>query len=201
VVEKPTAPATRGFGGVVTFYGAEQNEPVRVNGNLTIYAYDDLAATGDDSTPDRKYVFTPEQLEKHYGKGPAGSSYHVWIPWDEAGGPRQEVGLIVRFDPVDGKAILGKPTHAVLPGPKDERDRLFASRAQLTPVIPVSHLAAVPSVAGASPATGDAKTSPTPARQTQVTTLDLPGRDVAHHAVSAANAPSPGGATPGSQEQ
>lgn len=186
VLETPGSRTTRGFGGIVTFYGADQTKPIRVHGSLSVYAYDDLSPTTDDSTPDRKYVFTPEQLDKHYGKGPTGASYHIWIPWDEAGGPRQEVGLIVRFDPEEGKPVIGKPTHAVLPGPKDERDRLWASRSNLTPVSPQT-------IASGGRTPDAAKSSSAPASQVEVTTLNLPSRGMASRAnLTPAKAPMPG---------
>ena len=114
VLEKEASRATRGFGGMVTFYKEDQKKPVRVDGQLTVYAYENLSHEHDDSTPDRKYIFKAEQLKTHYGEGTLGPSYSIWIPWDEAGGPRREIGLIVRFDPKEGKTVMGKPAHNVL---------------------------------------------------------------------------------------
>ena len=116
VMEKEASRPTRGFGGMVTFYGEDKKKPVRVDGQFTIYAYENLSHEHDDSTPDRKYIFKPEQMQTHYGEGPLGPSYSIWIPWDEAGGPRQEIGLIVRFDSVKGTSVMGKPTHNILEG-------------------------------------------------------------------------------------
>jgi len=166
-LEKATAPATRGFGGVVTFYGTDQSKPVRVSGELTVYAYDELSHKPDNAAPDRKYVFTKEQLEKHLGNGPAGPAYHIWIPWDEIGGPRREVCLILRFDPADGKAVVDKPTHAVLPGSKDDRDRLWASRTS-QPTCTTTTAAAPPVT---SPGGGQRAAA---APRMQTTTLTLP---------------------------
>ena len=123
VLEKEASRATRGFGGMVTFSGKDKKKPVRVDGQLTVYAYENLSHECDDSTPDRKYIFTAEQLKTHYGEGAVGPSYSIWIPWDEAGGPRREIGLIVRFDPVEGKSVMGKPTHNVLAGAKIAKSR------------------------------------------------------------------------------
>ena len=122
VLEKEASRATRGFGGMVTFQGKDQKKPVRVDGQLTVYAYENLSHEHDDTTPERKYVFTAEQLKTHYGEGPLGPSYSIWIPWDEVGGPRREIGLIVRFDPVEGKTVMGKPAHNVLKGAKIAKD-------------------------------------------------------------------------------
>ncbi|MBN2292002.1 MAG: hypothetical protein JXM70_06220 [Pirellulales bacterium] len=118
MIDKEGSRPTRGFGGMVTFYDKDKKKPVRVDGQLTIYAYENLSYEQDGSTPDRKYIFKPEQLEKHYGEGPVGPSYSIWIPWDEADGERKEIGLIMRFDSAKGKTVMGKPTHNVLTGTK-----------------------------------------------------------------------------------
>ncbi len=123
LLEKEASRPTRGFGGMVTFYGKDQKRPVRVDGQLTVYAYENVSHDHDDSTPDRKYIFTAEQLKTHYGEGDLGPSYSIWIPWDEAGGPRQEIGLIVRFDSVEEKTVMGKPTHNILAGAKITKNR------------------------------------------------------------------------------
>jgi hypothetical protein len=45
-----------------------------------------------------------------------GASYSFWLPWDEAGGPKTEVGLICRFEPKGGAVVTGEQTHHLLPG-------------------------------------------------------------------------------------
>lgn len=106
----------RGFGGRVMFYAAEGGKPIKVRGTLVVYAFDETGRDTEHVRPDRKYVFTPEQFEKHYSKSALGHSYSVWLPWDEAGGPRREISLLVRFTPIDGAAIVGDLSKHNLPG-------------------------------------------------------------------------------------
>lgn len=106
----------RGFGGRVMFYAAEGGKPIKVRGTLVVYAFDETGRDTEHVRPDRKYVFTPEQFEQHYSKSALGHSYSVWLPWDEAGGPRREISLLVRFTPVDGAAIVGDLSKHNLPG-------------------------------------------------------------------------------------
>jgi hypothetical protein len=128
VLEKEGSRATRGFGGVLTFYAENRKRAGRVDGTVTVYAYDNVDGQ-ENPTPTRKYVFKPEHLAKHYdGEQPAGPSYHVWIPWDEAGNPQRNIDLIVRFDPTEGKPVFGKSTHAVLPGPAATQERVWTRR-------------------------------------------------------------------------
>lgn len=116
VLETQGQPATRGFGGLVTFHGADQKRPIRVEGQLTVYAYEETSRRSGGAAPDRKYVFTPEQFAKHYGNGSLGPSYSIWIPWDKIGGERRDISLVTRFDAVDGGVVMSKPTRVVLPG-------------------------------------------------------------------------------------
>ncbi len=117
VLQAPGATPTRGFGGLVTFYGADRNTPIRVDGHLTVYAYKDTAGASEKVAADVKYVFPAEQLAGHYGESKLGHTYSIWIPWDSAGGPRQELTLTACFQPVDGEMVLGTPARVVLQGP------------------------------------------------------------------------------------
>lgn len=111
-------PSMRGFGGRLMFYDSARGKPVKVAGTLVIYAFDEARADDDNPRPDRKYAFTPEQFEKHYSKCELGHSYSFWVPWDEVGGETKEVGLICRFTPVEGGAVVSEQVRQLLPGTK-----------------------------------------------------------------------------------
>ncbi len=119
----------RGFGGRVMFYAKGSEEPVVVDGTLTVYAFDDsrrpsqsdpetrgAGAETDHQSPDKKYVFTREQLPKHYSKSELGHSYSFWIPWDEVGGEQKQITLIGRYVDTTGKVVMSQPCHQTLPG-------------------------------------------------------------------------------------
>jgi hypothetical protein len=108
--------ATRGFGGRLMFYGAQENQPIKVAGTLTIYAFDETQRDPANVVPDRKFVFTNEQFAKHYSKSPLGHSYSVWLPWDQAGGEQREISLIVRFTPTKGGVVASDQSKQLLPG-------------------------------------------------------------------------------------
>lgn len=136
ILQQPGAPATRGFGARLMFYGPKQDKPIRVDGTLTVYAFDELRHNPAERKPDRKYVFTREQFASHYSRSKLGDSYSIWIPWDKAGSPQQQVSLIVRFDPVDGPAIVGSQTKLTLPGessPASDPPAALAQRDRPTP--------------------------------------------------------------------
>jgi hypothetical protein len=116
VLYQPNQTPLRGFGGRLIFYGKDKPEPIKVEGTLTVYAFDETDRDPNNMKPDRKYVFTKEQLPAHYSKSNLGHSYSVWIPWDEAGGPQKEISLIARFTPDKGGVVVGEQTKHILPG-------------------------------------------------------------------------------------
>ena len=113
-------PVTRGFAGRLLFYAEDGTKPVKVDGTLVVYAFDEEGRKPENVKPDRKFVFTPEQLATHYEKSPLGHAYLVWLPWDVDGGPRKEVSLIVRFLPTGGGMAMSEQGRQYLPGPVSE---------------------------------------------------------------------------------
>ena len=116
VLYQPNQVPTRGFGGRILFYNGEKPEPVKVDGTLTVYLFDETNRDPNNLKPDRKYVFTKEQLPSHYSKSKLGHSYSVWLPWDDVGGPQKEVSIIARFTPDKGGVVIGEQNKQMLPG-------------------------------------------------------------------------------------
>ncbi|MFO0899615.1 MAG: hypothetical protein U0836_19480 [Pirellulales bacterium] len=106
----------RGFGGRLFFHKDEKGDPVKVKGTLEVYAFDEAGRRPSDSRPTRKFVFSPEQFQKHYSKSELGPSYSVFIPWDELGGPQQQLTLITRFIPEGAPLVISEPSKQSLPG-------------------------------------------------------------------------------------
>ena len=125
VLTQAGRPPIRGFGGRLMFYEGKKEEPIKVEGTLVVYAFDETDRDANNARPDRKYVFTPQQLPLHYSKSKIGHSYSVWLPWDEVGGMQKEITLIVRFEPKEGSVAISDPCRQLLPG------RIAAAQAQL----------------------------------------------------------------------
>ncbi len=120
VYETNGVPRTRGFGGRVYFFDAE-DRPIKVDGDLVVYGYDDTVTKGGHTSPDRKYVFKREDLQSHFSQTDIGPSYSIWIPWDDVGGERMEVSLVTAFSNGDAKVVCkGTMDRVVLPGRKNE---------------------------------------------------------------------------------
>jgi hypothetical protein len=116
VLTKPAQNPQRGFGGRIMFYGEDGEEPILVDGQLVVYAFDETGREPTNNKPTRRYVFPPEQMKLHMSKSDVGASYSFWLPWDEVGGPKTEVSLICRFEPKGGSIVTGEQTRHLLPG-------------------------------------------------------------------------------------
>ena len=116
VLNRVGQPPTRGFGGRLYFYDAN-NKPIPVEGQLVVFAYNDSKPGANHTTPDAKYAFTPEQFTTHYSATDLGASYSIWIPWDPVGNPQMEVSLVPIFTSSSGQLVFGQSSHCLLAGP------------------------------------------------------------------------------------
>lgn len=113
---KPNQPPTRGFGGRLMFYGRDPDKPIKVDGSLVVYAFDESGPNPHHVKPDRKYVFPRDVFDKHYSESGVGHSYSFWVPWDAISGYQKEISLLVRFLPANGPEVIGEQTKHILPG-------------------------------------------------------------------------------------
>jgi hypothetical protein len=123
VLYQPGQKPKRGFGGRLMFYDNKDKEPIKVEGVLVVYAFEEEPKEPNKVKPDRKYVFTKEQFAKHYSKSNLGHSYSVWVPWDDVGGAQKEISMIARFIPAGGDPVVGDQAKHVLPGTTTELAR------------------------------------------------------------------------------
>ena len=185
VMNQPGLPGVRGFGARVMFYDQHHKTPVAVAGRFTVYAYDD---TDDDessqTSADRKFVFTAEQLHDHYSKSGLGHSYSFWIPWDEVGGPQHTITLVCRFESLQGGLVASEPAKQLLPGVPAPKAAQVAARSTanaggaLQDMAPENQAASHREVsvvrAASHGAAADFVGQPGPKRHMTTTTIDLP---------------------------
>ena len=107
-------PPMRGFGGRVFFYNNEMTA-VPVEGDLTIHGFIGQE-TEHVSSAEKKFTFKAEQLVNHFSPGELGASYSIWVPWDKAGGERQNITLVATFKSKDGQVVQGASAKLALPG-------------------------------------------------------------------------------------
>ncbi len=128
----------RGFGGRIYFYDKAGN-PTRVDGELSIYAFDD---TTDEQkmSADRVYKFRQEEWQGHFSETQLGPSYSIWLPWDKVGGDRKTIALMPIFKSADKSIVKSGQSINVLNG---KTPPLLAE----TPAVPFRVLGSSPSVA------------------------------------------------------
>lgn len=108
----------RGVGARVFFYPVHNPEadPIKAKGQLEIYVYEEEGRDMNDPKPDRKFVFPAEEIAKRHVKDDLGHSYNIFVPYDDAGGPRKKISIYVRFVPEVGPVIISDPSKITLPG-------------------------------------------------------------------------------------
>ncbi len=153
VMYRPGKPPTRGLGGRLYFYDAT-HDTIPVDGKLVVYGFDDAGPKPGDQ-PQRKYVFTSEQLARHYEESDLGPSYSVWIPWDAIGGEQKEISLLPMFVSADGAVLTGEQTRLLLSGKNartpEQREKPALKRAPGAGVRPIGYEAPMESAPGADP--------------------------------------------------
>lgn len=176
VLTEGMKPATRGFGGRLMFYDVEGGKPIQVRGSLMVYAFDETGRDVENTKPDRKFVFTTEQFEKHYSKSSLGHSYSVWLPWDAAGGPLKEISLLVRFTPDNGPVVIGDAARQHLPGSRTSDPTKYPDPPVAQRPLPSAPADGVQLVAYDAPAMDPtaAANSSNPPRRMSTTTISLP---------------------------
>lgn len=116
VLNSPGKMGQRGFGGRILFFQRGSEDPVKVDGQLVVYAYDESLGDAEQVRPTRRYIFPAEHFARHHSDSAIGPSYSVWLPWDDVGGPMKNISLITRFEPTGGPLIVGEQTKHFLPG-------------------------------------------------------------------------------------
>ena len=141
VVQTAGKKPTQGFTGRLFFYN-KRNKPIKVDGELAVYGYDDTGARDQEwegsDKPDRKFIITKEQLPGHFGENKIGASYSIWIPWQQLGGVRKAISLVPVLTNSDGIRVVGPPTRNLLPGkdPHKEQPRVIAQQDKAPVVFP-----------------------------------------------------------------
>lgn len=132
IFTKEGKPPTRGFGGRLYFYN-EKSQAIPVEGELTVYGFDDTNRSHDGSSiesADKRFRFTAEQFTSHFSESELGASYSIWIPWDAAPGTQKKIMLIPTFKTKDGPVLRGNAATVLLPGvvaPEGEQRVIQAS--------------------------------------------------------------------------
>lgn len=113
---------TRGFAGQIFFFTAGSPVPVKVDGDVRVYLFDDYGSPDEQAKPIHQFDFLGDAWTIHLHKGALGPSYHVFIPYVRKHPYRANCGLRVRLKPQSGPALFSDTVHVTLPGPTPDDD-------------------------------------------------------------------------------
>jgi hypothetical protein len=135
--EKPLGqPELRGFRARIRFYDAPAAKDgskaarapsIKVDGTVTVYAFDETLGAKWGTSKSRKFVVTPAQLRKQHVEIGRGHEYDLWFPWDKVGGAPLQIRFLVRFDPAKvGPVLISENSRYRLPSDPSHSDELPA---------------------------------------------------------------------------
>lgn len=110
---------TRGFAGQVLFFVKGHAEPVKVNGDVRIYVFDDQGTTEEQSRPLHEFNFPADAWNTYLAQTNLGKAYQIFIPYTRKGGMRANCAIRVRITPPDRKPVYSKLANVAVPGRMD----------------------------------------------------------------------------------
>ena len=121
---------TRGFAGQMMFFVAGDAEPVKVDGDVRIYVFDNQGTEEQRATPIHQFDFPAEVWNTYLRETNLGKTYQVFMPYTRKGGNAAECTLKVRFTPKQGLPLYSKMSSVFLAGRSPANAKAAAAKAQ-----------------------------------------------------------------------
>ncbi|MEZ6067273.1 MAG: hypothetical protein R3B90_16570 [Planctomycetaceae bacterium] len=117
----PDSLPTRGFAGQLLFFTSRGAEPVKVEGDVRIYVFDDQGTEAEMANPIHLFNFDKVAWNGFCHETNLGPAYQLFVPYTRKGPHHAQCSLRVRFTPEGGgPAIYSKMATVVLPGERHE---------------------------------------------------------------------------------
>jgi hypothetical protein len=107
---------TRGFAGQILFFVKGQSEPVKVNGDVRIYVFDDQGTEEEQKRPLHEFNFPADAWNIYLSPTNLGTAYQVFVPYTRKGGMQANCALRVRLAATDRMPVFSKLANVALPG-------------------------------------------------------------------------------------
>lgn len=107
---------SRGFAGQIVFLTAKSATPVEVEGDVTIYLFDDQGTPEERSRPLHVFRFVHGSWRTHLKSTAWGPTYQLFIPYTRQGAHRAACSLAVQIDPPKGRRVTSHMANIVLTG-------------------------------------------------------------------------------------
>lgn len=120
-----TQKPVRGLGGRVYFYN-KSGKPVKVDGELSVYAYDDTdkdAETASRAEPTKIFTYRREEFANYFSKSEIGESYSIWLPWDGVDGEEKKISLLSKFTCANNKEVISGPMELITLSGKKKKSK------------------------------------------------------------------------------
>jgi hypothetical protein len=106
----------RGFAGQLLFFAQGRTPPVRIDGNVRIYVFDDQGTPEEQEYPIHQFDFDAKAFQAFLTNTNIGAAYQLFIPYTRKGGHRATCSLRVRLTPEHGAPVYSKMARVELAG-------------------------------------------------------------------------------------
>jgi hypothetical protein len=96
----------RGFAGQIIFLSSRNALPVKVDGDIRIYLFDDVGTAEEQSKPFHQFDFDSGAWQGQLSKSAVGPSYSVFVPYVRRGQFNAKCTLRVRLHPKSGPLVF-----------------------------------------------------------------------------------------------
>lgn len=108
---------TRGFAGQILFFSPGRPQPLKVNGDVRIYVFDDHGTQEEQSRPIHYFDFTGDAWNAFLRDTNIGGAYQMFVPYTRKTALQSNCSIRVRYTPADGGApVYSKMASLSLPG-------------------------------------------------------------------------------------
>jgi hypothetical protein len=124
----------RGFAGQVLFFTYKHPTPARVDGNVTIYVFDNQGENEEQSRPLFQHTFSSEEWNALSLQTNLGTAYQLFVPYTRKGTHTAHCSLRIKFEPADGgPPVYSKMANVALEGEKKRTEEPRFSRRRIEP--------------------------------------------------------------------
>lgn len=108
----------RGFAGQILFFTSRGTEPVKVNGDVHIYVFDDLGTPEEQAKPIHRFDFDKESFQAFLTETNLGIAYQLFVPYTRKTAHKATCSLRVKVTPEGGRDVYSKMASVILSGTK-----------------------------------------------------------------------------------
>ena len=109
---------TRGFAGQILFFAQGRTEPVLVDGDVTIYVFDDIGGLEEQSKPFHEFKFDSANWQRYRVETHLGVGHQIFIPYTRPGAHHAKCSIKLKYTPKEGRTVYSRMAQVVLPGTK-----------------------------------------------------------------------------------